>query len=139
FGDPEAEALLPRWEGDVAEVLGAAAEGRLDSVAPPTFTPDAAVCVMVAADGYPDAPSIGDSISGLDTWRPDPSLHLYAAGVGPGLVTAGGRVLAVPGLGASIAEARHKAYGGIERVSFSGMQYRSDIAAKAADRQEEEK
>ena len=139
FGDPETEALLPRWEGDVAEVLCAAADGRLDSVAPPAFIPDAAVCVMVAAEGYPDAPRTGDPISGLDSWRPDPSLHLYAAGVGPGLVTAGGRVLAVTGLGPSIAEAKERAYGGIERISFSGMQYRSDIAAQAAQSQEEEK
>ena len=138
FGDPETEALLPRWEGDVADVLSAAADGRLDSVAPPAFTSDAAVCVMVAAEGYPDAPRAGDPISGLDSRRLDPSLHLYAAGIGPGLVTAGGRVLAVTGLGPSIAEARERAYGGVEQISFSGMQYRSDIAAQAANRQEEE-
>jgi phosphoribosylamine--glycine ligase len=132
FGDPETEALLPRWEGDVAEVLAAAADGRLDSVAPPSFIPDAAVCVMVAAEGYPTAPLTGQPISGLDSWRADPTLQVFAAGVGPGLVTSGGRVLAVTGLGATIAYARERAYRGVERISFPGMHYRSDIAAKAA-------
>jgi phosphoribosylamine--glycine ligase len=133
FGDPETEALLPRWKGDVAEVLAAAADGRLDSVSPPEFIPDAAVCVMLAADGYPTAPHTGQPISGLDSWEPDPTLHVYAAGVGPDLVTAGGRVLGVTGLGPTIARARERAYEGVGRISFSGMHYRRDIAAQAAN------
>jgi phosphoribosylamine--glycine ligase len=132
FGDPETEVLLPRWDGDVAEALAAAADGRLDSIAPPAFVPDAAVCVMLAAEGYPTAPRTGQPIAGIDSWKPDPSLHLFAAGVGPGLVSAGGRVLAITGLGSTISEARERAYGGIGRISFSGMHYRSDIAADAA-------
>ena len=132
FGDPETEALMPRWKGDVAEILAAAADGRLDSVAAPEFIPDAAVCVMLAAEGYPAAPKTGQPIYGLDSWKADPSLHLYAAGVGPGLTTAGGRVLAVTGLGETIGRARERAYEGAGRISFSGVQYRSDIAARAA-------
>jgi phosphoribosylamine--glycine ligase len=138
FGDPETQVLLPRWQGDVAEVLCAAADGRLDSVGRPTFRPDAAVCVVLASEGYPTSQRSGDSISGLDSWKQDPSLQLYSAGVAEGLVTAGGRVLGVTGLGSTIAEARERAYRGAVGISFPGMRYRSDIAADAAMQEEED-
>ena len=137
FGDPETQVLLPRWEGDVAEVLCAAADGRLDSVAAPTFGDDAAVCLVLAAHGYPQSPRKGDPVEGLGSWRQRPSLQLYSAGVGDGLLTAAGRVLGITALAPTIAEARDRAYAAVGRVSFSGMRYRSDIAADAALAEEE--
>ena len=64
FGDPESQVVLLRWQGDVTGVLAAAAAGRLDSVAVPEFTADAAVCVVLAAPGYPDQPVVGQPIAG---------------------------------------------------------------------------
>ncbi len=134
FGDPETQVVLPRWQGDVAAVLAAAAAGRLDSVAPPVFGPDAAVCVVLAAGGYPEAPRTGDPIEGLA----GRGAHLYCAGVaagGPtGLVTAGGRVLSVGATGPTLAAARQGAYDLVPAISWTGMQYRTDIAAAAAER-----
>lgn len=139
FGDPETQVVLPRWEGDVAEVLAAAADGRLDSVATPSFASAAAVCVVLASEGYPTSQRTGDAVAGLESWRQEPTLQLYSAGVAGGGLTAGGRVLGITGLGATIAQARERAYGAVDRVSFSGMRYRSDIAADAATQEEEDK
>ena len=135
FGDPETQVVLPRWQGDVTAVLAAAAAGRLDSVAAPRFGSDAAVCVVLAAEGYPEAPRSGDPIEGL-TGPAGGDSHLYCAGVaagGPtGLVTAGGRVLSVGATAPTLAGARRGAYGLIPAIRWAGMQYRSDIAASAA-------
>ena len=138
FGDPETQALMPRWEDDAAAAIAAAARGSLDDVAAPVFGDDAAVCVVVAASGYPEAPLTGEPIEGLGSTLGVPGVHLYAAGIGDGLRTSGGRVLGVTGTGASLATARRRAYEAVGRVSFPGMQFRTDIAASAA-RQEEER
>ncbi len=134
FGDPETQVVLPRWQGDVTALLAAAAAGRLDSVAPPAFGPDAAVCVVLAAGGYPDAPRTGDPIAGLVP--PPPPVQYYCAGVGAGgptgLVTSGGRVVGVGATAPSLAAARRLAYDSVPAVSWPGMRYRSDIAAAAA-------
>jgi phosphoribosylamine--glycine ligase len=137
FGDPESQVVLLRWQGDVAAVLAAAAAGRLDSVSPPGFTPDAAVCVVLAAPGYPDAPVVGEPIKGLEAAHRQPGIQLYSAGIsagstGQGLVTAGGRVLGLGAGGPSLAEARQSAYEAVGLVSWPGMLYRRDIAAAAA-------
>jgi len=87
FGDPETQVVAPRWEGDVAEVLAAAAAGDLDAVAPPRFSATAAVCVVIAAPGYPDAPLLGGPISGLESARAQRDVQLYAAGVANAIVT----------------------------------------------------
>jgi phosphoribosylamine--glycine ligase len=137
FGDPETQVVVPRWEGDVTAVLAAAAAGRLDTVAAPTFAAAAAVCVVMAADGYPAAPRPGDPITGVAAAAARPGVAVYAAGVagdGPtdGLRTAGGRVLAVAALGDGIDAARRLAYAGVGDIHFAGAHWRRDIAAAAA-------
>lgn len=132
FGDPETQVVLPRWEGDIAAVLAAAAAGRLDDIAPPSFSADAAVCVVLAAPGYPASPQLGAPISGLVGAAALPGVQLYCAGVGgggDGLVTAGGRVLGVGATGPDTDSARRRAYGAVSALAWPGMHYRTDIAA----------
>jgi phosphoribosylamine--glycine ligase len=135
FGDPEAQVVLPRLSSDLAELLTAAADGDLASHTP-TFVRDAAVCLVAACPGYPESPRTGAIIEGLDDLRDVPDTLVFCAGVNRDtdgrLVTAGGRALDIVGLGATIAAARERAYAGIRRVSFAGMHYRHDIAARAA-------
>lgn len=137
FGDPETQVVLPRWEGDVAEVLAAAAAGDVGMVAP-RFGAEAAVCVVLATDGYPVSPRTGDVIEGLDAVDELEGVEVFFAGVAEGrdgvLRTAGGRVLGITALGPSVAEARDRAYGAAGRISWPGMQYRRDIAARASGR-----
>jgi phosphoribosylamine--glycine ligase len=94
------------------------------------------VCVVLATPGYPEAPRSGATIEGLDAVAQLDDVLVFHAGVGADadgrLVTAGGRVLDVVGLGPTLAEARARAYEGVARVSFPGMQFRTDIAALAA-------
>jgi phosphoribosylamine--glycine ligase len=136
FGDPEAQVVLPRLDGDVAALLAEAAAGALRTV--PVFRPDVAVTVVCASAGYPAAPRTGDVIAGLDAAGAVPGATVYCAGVaqGPGgrLVTAGGRVLAVTGVGPDVTEARRAAYEGVGRLSWPGLHHRSDIASGSADR-----
>lgn len=136
FGDPETQVVLPRWEGDVKALLEAAARGSLDSVAPPAFTSDAAVGVVLTASGYPGQVRSGDPIEGLAIAAGCEGVEVYAAGVGSSsggrLVTGGGRVLTVVGRGASLGAAREVAYAALSHLSWEGMQYRTDIAAAAA-------
>jgi phosphoribosylamine--glycine ligase len=137
FGDPETQVVLPRWQGDVAAVLAAAAAGRLDTVAAPQFSPDASVCVVLVAPGYPDAPVLGQQIAGLQEANRLDGIQLYAAGIGAdptgsGLVTAGGRVLGVGATAATAAAARRLVYDAIPALSWPGMAYRRDIAMEAS-------
>jgi phosphoribosylamine--glycine ligase len=138
FGDPETQVVLPRWEGDVAEVLAAAAAGDVRTVAAPRFGAEAAVCVVLAAEGYPVSPRTGDVIEGLDAVDELEGVQVFFAGVAEGrdglLRTAGGRVLGITALGPSVAEARDRAYGAAGRISWPGMQYRRDIAERASGR-----
>jgi phosphoribosylamine--glycine ligase len=106
-------------------------------VGAPEFTPEAAVCVVLAAPGYPLAPRAGDRIDGLEEVRQLDGIQLYAAGVavspeGRGLVTAGGRVLGVGATGPNLAAARARAYDAVALLSWPGMTYRHDIAGAAA-------
>ncbi len=136
FGDPEAQVTLPRVQGDLAELLAGAAAGeaaeRID------VSDDAMVCVVCAAEGYPNDPRAGDLITGLDHARAMTGVTVFCAGVGlpddasapPGsLVTAGGRVLNVCGRGPDVATARDRAYEAVRRIGWPGMTYRTDIAA----------
>jgi len=143
FGDPEAQAVLPRLDEDPVELLLAVAEGRLDDVADQgvAFTDDAAVCVVVSAEGYPADPRSGDAISGLaddgQLAEPVEGVTVFHAGTrrdGPGapFVTAGGRVLGVSALAPTIAEARARAYRAAASLGWEGAHCRSDIAAAAA-------
>jgi phosphoribosylamine--glycine ligase len=130
FGDPETQVVLPRWEGDVGDALMAAATGMLS--APPRFVDRATVAVILATKGYPQSPQVGDVIEGLDDAGDIDGVELSAAGVSQDdqgrLVTSGGRVVAVTGIGQDVAEARARAYRGVEAIDWPGMTYRRDIA-----------
>jgi phosphoribosylamine--glycine ligase len=136
FGDPEAQVVLPRLTGDLAELLAAAAAGDLRRAPPPAFGHDACVTVVLASQGYPGEPRRGDVIEGIDAAAAQ-GATVFAAGVardGDGrLVTAGGRVLAVTGTGATVAAARSHAYAAAGRISWRGMHYRRDIARSASE------
>jgi phosphoribosylamine---glycine ligase len=133
FGDPETQPVLARYQGDLGAVLAGAAPGRLPD-ARPTWDPRTAVCVVVAAAGYPDAPRTGDRIDGLDAVAADDLIvfHAGTARAADGtLVSAGGRVLGVTALGADVHAARARAYAAIERIQLDGMQVRRDIGVRA--------
>ncbi|MFN2503151.1 MAG: phosphoribosylamine--glycine ligase [Acidimicrobiales bacterium] len=133
FGDPEAQVVLPRYAGDLTQLLAEAAGGRVRSE--PAWTDRAAVTVVLAAEGYPSAPRAGDVIHGLDVARALPGVTVFCAGVarneGGRLVTAGGRVLNVTALGADLDEARRRAYEAVDEIGWQGMQFRSDIGEQA--------
>jgi phosphoribosylamine--glycine ligase len=138
FGDPETQVVLPLLAGDAAELFMAVATGTLGRTPAPKFSGDAAVCVVMASPGYPEAPRTGGIISGLNafgqstaavegvtvfhagTSRPDPA--------GP-FSTAGGRVLGVTAVAPTLARARANAYAALEPISWDGMLVRGDIAA----------
>jgi phosphoribosylamine--glycine ligase len=136
MGDPETQVVLPLLKTDVVDVLAAVAEHRLDGLTV-EWHDRAAVCVVVAAPGYPGPPTKGIPIHGLAELEQSDELIVFHAGtaVGPGgVVTAGGRVLGVTGIGDTLEAARDRAYAGVRRISFDGMHYRSDIAARALHR-----
>ncbi|HEU5252580.1 MAG TPA: phosphoribosylamine--glycine ligase [Solirubrobacterales bacterium] len=135
FGDPETQAVLPRLRSDLAELFLAAREpGGLAGVSA-EFGDDWAVTVVLASAGYPESSSKGDVISGLaEAAAVAEVTHAGTAERDGEIVTAGGRVLNVTGLGASPAEARDRAYDAARRISFEGMQIRTDIAARAVER-----
>ncbi|SDH54430.1 phosphoribosylamine--glycine ligase [Arthrobacter subterraneus] len=136
FGDPETQAVLARLRTPLGGVLLAAAKGELETVDNLHWSSEAAVAVVLASANYPDAPRTGDPISGLEdaaALEGVSVLHAGTALAGDGaVVSSGGRVLAVVGLGSDLAEARDRAYDGVSRLTLEGGQYRTDIAAKAA-------
>jgi phosphoribosylamine--glycine ligase len=133
FGDPETQALLPRLKSDLLELLWAAANG--DQLPPAAeWRPGAAVGVVMASRGYPASASRGDVIHGLERVRTLGEVEVFHAATkatDAGIVTSGGRVLTVTGLGDTFAEARARAYAGVAQISFEGEQHRSDIALRA--------
>jgi phosphoribosylamine--glycine ligase len=133
FGDPETQVLMNVLDGDLAEALADAARGALN---PATLSVAArhAVCVVLAAQGYPEAPRRGDLISGLEAAAGLPGVRVYHAGTTlerERVVTFGGRVIGVTARGSSLAEAHTRAYAAVDCLSFAGMQWRRDIAAQA--------
>jgi len=134
FGDPEAQVILPLVESDLTELLWQAACGQLRDR--PRFSDDAAVCVVLAAEGYPQAPRTGDVIEGIAEAGALSDVTVFFAGVTDDdqgqLLTGGGRVLDVVGRGADLAAARSVAYDGVSRIRWPGMHHRSDIALEAA-------
>jgi phosphoribosylamine--glycine ligase len=126
FGDPETQVLLPRFTSDPAALLLEAAQGTLRST--PTFTEDAYVTVALCSEGYPATPRIGDVITGLADAEAVEGVTVFCAGVGPGMTTAGGRVLNVTASAATIGEARSRAYAAVGKISWPGIHYRTDIA-----------
>ncbi|MFG2821875.1 phosphoribosylamine--glycine ligase [Kitasatospora sp. NPDC048365] len=136
FGDPETQVVLARLETPLAGVLLAAANGTLAELEPLRWSDGAAVTVVLASEGYPAAPRTGDPIEGLAEAEADGTAFVLHAGTRLGedgaVLTAGGRVLSVTATGGDLAEARAKAYRGVERIAFKGAQHRTDIALKAA-------
>jgi phosphoribosylamine--glycine ligase len=130
FGDPETQVLLPLLENDLIDVFLACIEGRLDEI-DVRWKSAHAVCVVKASGGYPGAYVKGKAITGVAEANTLPDTVVFQAGTkleNGKLATAGGRVLAVTSVGASLEEARAKAYTGIARIDFEGAQNRSDIA-----------
>jgi phosphoribosylamine--glycine ligase len=135
FGDPETQAVLPRLRSDLLALCLASREPGGLSGADPDFDSDWAVTVVLASAGYPESSSKGDVISGLENAAEIAQvLHAGTAERDGEIVTAGGRVLNVTGLGPGPAEARERAYDAARQISFDGMQMRTDIAARAVDR-----
>ena len=131
FGDPECQVVLPRLQTDLGELCWQAANGEpLPTV---RFGADACVGVVLAADRYPASPRTGDVITGLEDATASRDVAVFQAGTRRdergALVTAGGRVLTVTALGATINEARRRAYEAVEKIAWPGVQYRRDIAA----------
>jgi len=136
FGDPETQPLMALLDSPLAPLLKAAADGTLHEVDPPRWKQGAAVAVVMASAGYPESSSRGDVIVGTETLSKEDDVDVIHAGTAlldGSLVTAGGRVLAVTAVGRDLADARAKAYEGISSVSFDGAQWRTDIAAAAAE------
>ena len=132
FGDPETQAVLPRLEGDLLGALAACASGELAGVEL-RATAEAAVTVVLASRDYPERGDAGTTIDGVADAEATGALVFHAGTAlhGTRLVTNGGRVLGVTGLGPSLAEARDAAYAGAGRIAFDGMQFRRDIAGFA--------
>jgi phosphoribosylamine--glycine ligase len=133
FGDPETQPLLELLETPLAGVLMSAAKGRLDVVDGLRWSDRSAVGVVMSSAGYPESPRKGDVIDGVAAADALDDVVVFHAGTAysadESLVTAGGRVLAVTATGASVAEARARAYAGVELISFAGAHHRTDIAA----------
>ena len=135
FGDPETQALMPRLGSDLAELCLASAEGNL-ALYRANLSPRACVTVVLASGGYPDVYDTGLEISGLDEAGEVDGAIVFHSGTAERqgrVVTSGGRVLSVSGLGDGLAEARARAYEACSRIAFTGMHYRGDIAARAAE------
>jgi phosphoribosylamine---glycine ligase len=129
FGDPETQVIMQRTGGDFTALLSSAAAGKLTGEVPTSA--GAAVCVVLAAEGYPGSVRSGDPISGLESAPQISGVTIEYAGVaaqGGTLVTSGGRVLGVTGCGDSLAQARERAYTACSSIHWSGMHYRNDIA-----------
>jgi phosphoribosylamine---glycine ligase len=136
FGDPETQVVLDRLSSPLAPLLAAAAAGELAGAAPLEWRPGAAVVVVIAAEGYPEAPVKGDEIIGTERLQGSGQDHAYLLHAGTArdakgaLVTAGGRVLNAVGSGPDVAAARARAYELAGTASIRGGWYRRDIAAR---------
>jgi phosphoribosylamine--glycine ligase len=135
FGDPECQPILMRLKTDLVDVLEAAVEGRLDQLGALEWDPRPAVCVVMAAEGYPGPYRKGDAIRGLADADALPDVKVFHAGTASAadeqVVTAGGRVLGVTALGDNIALAKLNAYRGVKCIRWQGGWCRKDIADKA--------
>jgi len=134
FGDPECQVLMLRLASDIVPYLKAAAEGSLASMPPPAWKDESAICVVYAAEGYPDAPKSGAEIQGADRDFGGAAVVFHAGtsrDADGALRASGGRVLNVCALGASLHEARDRAYAAIATIDFPGGFYRTDIGWRA--------
>lgn len=129
FGDPEAQVVLPRMENDIIDVMEACIDHKLDTV-PLKFYDNAAVCVVLASNGYPEKYEKGYVIHGLEQFDGKDDYFVFHAGTkrtNEGIVTNGGRVLGVTATGATLKEARQKAYDATEWIDFDNKYKRNDI------------
>ena len=136
FGDPETQVVLPRLVDPLSELLLAAASGTLEDHPRPAFADAVAVTVVLASEGYPEAPITGRRIRGVDAAASVDGVHIAHAATaleGGDLVATGGRVLNVVGLGTTFAEARDRAYRGLSEIDLEGGQYRTDIALRVVE------
>jgi len=136
FGDPECQPLLMRMKSDLVPLLLAVAEGDL-SGRQIEWHDQAAICVVLAAEGYPGDYPKGDAITGIEAAETLEQVKVFHAGTAEkdgAVITAGGRVLGVTALGEEVAAAIAQAYRAVDRISWRGMQYRSDIGRKALNR-----
>ena len=134
LGDPETQPIMMRLKSDLADLIEAAIDGRLDQ-AEAAWDRRVAVGVVMAAGGYPDSPRSGDAITGLPP--PTNDRHVFHAGTAlreGKVVTAGGRVLCVTALGDTVRSAQQAAYAGVEAIRFNGAQWRRDIGHRATGR-----
>ena len=134
FGDPECQVLMLRLESDLLPYLHAAATGGLAAMPPPVWRGEAVICVVLAAEGYPDAPKTGAVIEGAEADFGE-DVVVFHAGVrrdaGGLLVASGGRVLNVCARAATLAEARARAYAAVDRIRLPGGFHRRDIGWRA--------
>jgi phosphoribosylamine--glycine ligase len=143
FGDPETQAVLPRLNSDILEIIMATAQGKLKKFATLgklKWDKRACVCVVCASKGYPGDYEKGKEISGLDAAQEMKDIVIFHSGtrcrldsepLAAKFITNAGRVLGVTGLGSSITEAIDKTYKAVEKITFEGMHYRKDIGKKA--------
>ena len=133
FGDPETQPILMRLKSDLLEIMLAVCDGRLDKVTL-EWDPRPAVCVVMASGGYPGEYEKGKIITGIAQAEKLGDVVVFHAGTAAknaGIVTNGGRVLGVTAMGQTIADAKAKAYGAVDKIKFDGAYYRRDIADKA--------
>ena len=130
FGDPETQVLIPRLKTPLAQLLFKAATGNL-SDSKLEWLEDSAVTVVLAADGYPNHPKTGDEISNLNQFE---GVTIFQAGTkfDEKLISSGGRVLSVTGVGNDLTQARDRAYRSISQIKLAGSFYRNDIALNAS-------
>ncbi|HEX8257458.1 MAG TPA: phosphoribosylamine--glycine ligase [Allosphingosinicella sp.] len=136
FGDPECQVLMMRLESDLLALMCAVAKGKLAEAEPPRFSDEAALTIVMAANGYPGTPEKGGAISGIEAAEAG-GARIFQAGTaldGGGLVASGGRVLNVTARGATVAEAQQTAYAAAAAVDFSSGFYRRDIGWREVER-----
>ncbi|MBB4858003.1 phosphoribosylamine--glycine ligase [Novosphingobium chloroacetimidivorans] len=139
FGDPECQVLMMRLESDLVELLVACAQNRLGSIQPPRFSPEVALTVVMAANGYPGTPEKGGRIDGIPAAQADGAKVFHAGtalGIDGVLTATGGRVLNVTATGASVGEAQAKAYAAVDAIAFLTGFCRRDIGWREVAREQ---
>ena len=139
FGDPECQVLMMRLESDLVELLLACAQDRLGSIQPPRFSPDVALTVVMAANGYPGTPEAGGRIDGVPAAEATGAKVFHAGtqlGIDGVLTASGGRVLNVTATGATVREAQERAYAGVDAIQFPTGFCRRDIGWRQVAREE---
>ena len=139
FGDPEAQVLMVRLQSDLLQALAATVDGTLDKISL-EWTKEAALAVVVAADGYPGPPELGTEIKGLDAAAATEGVEIFHAGTrrdGERILANGGRVLNITSRGVGVAEAQARAYAAIAKIDWPGGFCRSDIGWRAVAREKE--